>query len=33
VKVLGSLGSTQRTQAQTYLAYFFADNPILMWGR
>jgi hypothetical protein len=33
VKALGSLGSTERTQAQTYLAYFFADNPILMWNR
>jgi len=33
VKALGALGSTERTQAQTYLAYFFADNPILIWNR
>jgi hypothetical protein len=33
VKALGSLTSTARTQEQTYLAYFFADNPILMWNR
>ena len=33
VKALGSLGSTTRTQAQTYLAYFYSDNPILMWNR
>jgi hypothetical protein len=33
VKEMGSLGSTRRTQAQTYLAHFFADNPIHMWNR
>ena len=33
VKALGSLNSTARTQAQTYLAYFYADNPGLIWNR
>jgi hypothetical protein len=33
VKALGSLGSATRTQAQTYLAHFYSDNPILMWNR
>ena len=33
VKALGSLGSTERTQAQTYTAYFFADNAGNIWNR
>jgi hypothetical protein len=33
VKALGSLNSTARTQEQTYLAYFYADNPGMIWNR
>lgn len=33
VKALGALHGSARTEAQTHLAYFFADNPIGMFNR
>jgi hypothetical protein len=33
VKALGSLNSTERTPAQTDLAYFYSDNFLLQWNR
>jgi hypothetical protein len=33
VKLLGSMGSTVRTQAQTDLALFYSDNFLVLWER
>ena len=33
VKAMGSLTDSTRTPAQTEIAYFWTDNPILMWQR